>query len=269
MRSIALGFHEVIGERDRALMMRHRRNVYTLQLTRFREVLEAVGRRALPGLVWGARSLVTAAERVYLTFDDGADNAYTHVADELERCGWRGHFFVVAGWIGRRGSLNERQIRALHRRGHVIGSHSLTHPERMSALSWTDLIREWSHSCTELGAVIGEPIRVASIPGGYYHDDVASAAAACGLEVLFTSEPTAAVWRIDGCFVLGRYAVRRFTQPATVAAIAAAARVPRLLQSAAWFGSKAIKAIAGEHYYNLRRNILNHLLGSGRRATHS
>src|SRR5712672_3241375 len=59
-----------------------------------------------------------------LTFDDGGESAATRVAGLLEKYGWRGHFFVTAGQINRKGFLNSEQIRFLRKNGHVIGSHS-------------------------------------------------------------------------------------------------------------------------------------------------
>ena len=50
----------------------------------------------------------------------------------LERYGWPGYFFVATDWIGRPGFLNAAQFRELDSRGHVIGSHSCSYPERMA-----------------------------------------------------------------------------------------------------------------------------------------
>ena len=70
-----------------------------------------------------------------ITVDDGGVSYYTVVADRLERLGWRGHCFVTTDMIGQRGFLTKRQIRELDARGHIIGSHSASHPTRFSACS--------------------------------------------------------------------------------------------------------------------------------------
>jgi len=196
-----------------------------------------------------------AAQRLYFTFDDGAACAATRIAPELERYGWPGHFFVTTDWIGRPGFLTPAQIRGMHRRGHIVGSHSCSHPERMSHLSWEELTREWSHSCALLSDIIGRPVAAASLAGGYYSPLVARAAAACGIKVLFTSEPTTARWNVDGCLVLGRYTVRRSTPARTVAAIAAGAMLPRFEQALAWAAKKAVKRVTGTHYDALRKRM--------------
>ena len=178
---------------------------------------------------------------MFVTFDDGGISAFTTVADILEEAGWRGHFFVTASYIGRRSFLNVDQIRELHRRGHVIGSHSLRHPARISRLSWEKLIEEWSASVQILSDILGEQVRVASVPGGFYSKKVAQAAAQSGIEVLFTSEPTASSRVVDGCLVLGRYVIQRWTRPETAAAIAAGNLAPRLRQMIYWNAKKALK----------------------------
>lgn len=194
---------------------------------------------------------------VVLTFDDGARSAYTAAARELESFGWLGHFFITTDWIGRPGFLEPHQIRELHRRGHLIGSHSRTHPERMSELKWELLVGEWRASCAELGDILGEPVTVASVPGGYSSRKVARAAAAAGVKVLFTSEPTATASLLDGCLVLGRYSVRRGTPASVVGNIAAGASWPRFQQAALWSAKGIAKRIAGERYVTLRRFLLN------------
>src|SRR5207237_9514197 len=108
----------------------------------------------------------------------------------------------------------------LRRRGHVIGSHSCSHPARISHCTDLDLAREWCESVRVLTDVIGEPVTAGSVPGGFHSHRVARAAAAAGIRYLFTSEPTASVRMVDRCAILGRYYLRRGMQPATSAAFA-------------------------------------------------
>jgi peptidoglycan/xylan/chitin deacetylase (PgdA/CDA1 family) len=194
---------------------------------------------------------------VFLTFDDGALSSYTLVAPALEQYRWRGHFFVTTDWIGREGFLDRRQIRELHRAGHVIGSHTCSHPERMSALSWDQLMREWSVSIAILSDLVGERVRVASVAAGYYSSKVAKAAAAAGIEVLFTSEPRTTCWTVGGCLVLGRYSIQRHTPPANSAALVTGRLAPRWRQWVQWELRKLPKSIAGEAYLPLRRFLLS------------
>lgn len=197
---------------------------------------------------------------VFLTFDDGELGAYTYVADELEQYGWRGHFFITTDWIGRTGFLNRQQIRELRSRGHVIGSHSCSHPARMSHLGSDELMREWSKSCAILSDILGEQVRVASVPDGYYSRSVGKAAAATGIEVLFTSEATAATSVLDGCLILGRYFIQMHTPPAVSGAIAAGQIWPRWWQTVLWKAKKPVKALTGESYLAIRRYLISQFL---------
>jgi peptidoglycan/xylan/chitin deacetylase (PgdA/CDA1 family) len=197
---------------------------------------------------------------VFLTFDDGEIGAYTCVADELEQYGWRGHFFITTDWIGRAGFLDIAQIRELRSRGHVIGSHSCSHPERMSHLTWKGLMKEWSQSRSILSDLLGEEVKVASVPNGFYSRKVGKAAAAAGIEVLFTSEATASTWMLDGCLILGRYFIQIHTPPVVSGAIAAGQIWPRWRESAIWEAKKVVKMLAGESYLTIRRHLISELL---------
>jgi peptidoglycan/xylan/chitin deacetylase (PgdA/CDA1 family) len=191
-----------------------------------------------------------------LTFDDGGLSAHTYVADLLEALGWRGHFFVTTDWIGKRGFLNASHIRDLQRRGHLIGSHSCSHPARMSHCIPEDLYREWKDSVSALSQILGEPVTIASVPGGYYARNVAQAAAEAGIRTLFTSEPEISVWLVNGCRVLGRYTIQRGITAATAAAIAAGKILPRYRQFIYWNLKKTAKIAGGTKWLRMRKWLL-------------
>src|SRR5690606_32876618 len=135
-----------------------------------------------------------------------------------------------------------------HRRGHVIGSHSASHPERMSWLAPVGQYEEWRRSLERLGSIIGAPVRVASVPNGFYSPAVARSASAAGIQVLFTSEPTVKAAQVDSCLVLGRYSVQARTPAAAAAALLGRSPVDRLKQSYSWTVKKVAKSLAGESY---------------------
>jgi peptidoglycan/xylan/chitin deacetylase (PgdA/CDA1 family) len=168
---------------------------------------------------------------IYLTFDDGGVSAYETVAAMLEQYTWHGYFFITTDWIGRPGFLNADQILELDRRRHVVGSHSCSHPTRMARLSGDQILEEWKRSTERLAEIVGHPVKVASVPGGYYSRKVAEAAAQTGIKTLFTSEPTTRVQVVGGSRVLGRYAVERGMGPEWSAGFAAGKVGPRLRQA--------------------------------------
>jgi peptidoglycan/xylan/chitin deacetylase (PgdA/CDA1 family) len=231
---------------------------YKLGRRQFREQLRAIaGARGDAPIV--APELIRPARReripFMLTFDDGGVSAYTDIAVELEKLGWRGHFFIPTELIGRPSFLSREQIRDLHGRGHLIGSHSHTHPVRMAVCGAAELLDEWTISTEVLSELIGEGVTTASVPGGYYARSVAKAAAVAGIEALFTSEPTARCRRVDGCLVIGRYAVQQWTSPAAAAGLASGALVPRLTQQVLWQSKKAAKTLGGGQYLKLRAAV--------------
>lgn len=189
-----------------------------------------------------------------LTFDDGGASMLD-VAAELGRRGWRGHFFVTTGLIGEPGFLDAEGVRELRRLGHAVGSHSSSHPERMSALAEERLLAEWRTSVDLLSELLGEQITTASVPGGYYAPRVAAAAERAGIAVLCTSEPVRTTRRVGGCLVVGRLSVRRSTTPADVAAAVAGKRSPWLRQYAGWNLRKPVKALLGDRYRSLRARL--------------
>jgi len=144
-----------------------------------------------------------------LTVDDGGRSYHTVVADQLEARGWRGHAFVSTDFIGQNGFLTAAQLRELDARGHVIGSHSASHPARFSACRREEMRGEWSRSRRVLEDLLGHAVTSASLPGGYFSDAVAQTAAEAGVHVLFTSEPVTHTHAEKECLVVGRFAVRR------------------------------------------------------------
>ena len=191
-----------------------------------------------------------------LSFDDGGESAVTRIAGLLEKYGWRGHFFVTAGQIGRNGFLNPEQIRFLRKQGHVIGSHSFSHPVRMSHCSTEELTDEWNRSIKILSDIVGEPVDTASVPGGYYSNRVGATAAAAGVRVLFNSEPTTAVHAVLGCLVVGRYNIFRGMPPGVSGDLVSDHSEARTRQWLYWNFKKIAKSVAGRPYLAARQWLL-------------
>jgi peptidoglycan/xylan/chitin deacetylase (PgdA/CDA1 family) len=191
-----------------------------------------------------------------LTFDDGGESAATCIAELLEKYAWRGHFFVTSGQISKKGFLNPEQIRRLRKNGHMIGSHSFSHPTRMSHCSREQLTGEWSISVKILSDILGEHVDSASVPGGYYSKRVAETAAASGIRVLFNSEPTTKIHSVCGCLVVGRYNIFRGMPPGLSGDLVSAHSKGRSRQWLYWNLKKIAKRIAGRPYLAARQVLL-------------
>jgi hypothetical protein len=205
-----------------------------------------------------APSLVTsgAADGWMLTFDDGGSSALEEIAPALERYGWRGHFFMTTGRIGAPGFLDVPGLRALAERGHIIGSHSVTHPLVMSACSPRQLRQEWRASAMMLADHLGAAPTVASIPGGAYSDAIAEAAEEAGITRLFTSEPVPGTWRVGGVTCFGRYTLWRGMKPETAAGFATGQGLWPIRQRVGWEAKKLAKTVLGPRYQAIRRAVL-------------
>jgi peptidoglycan/xylan/chitin deacetylase (PgdA/CDA1 family) len=221
---------------------------YKLPLTAF-EVLLARLAAAMPSpAVAAGDPAARKDEAVLITFDDGGLAYHAYIADRLEALGWRGHCFMPTAMIGRTGFLDRRQLRDLHARGHGIGSHSVTHPTRFSACSWRQMVEEWSVSRRALEDILGAPVVTASVPGGYYATPVAEAASACGIELLFTSEPRRRVRRVGACDVLGRYTIRDGCPPGRPPALVNGRPGALGREWAVWNAKKVVKSVLGGWY---------------------
>lgn len=126
-------------------------NHYKISEALFKEHLEALSGLALS---W--------------TFDDGGVSVFNIIAPLLEKYGLRGHFFIVTNCIGLEGFLSKEQILELYNRGHIIGSHSSSHPEIFIKLTTEEKKKEWLESIRCLSSIIGSEITEVSIPNGYF-----------------------------------------------------------------------------------------------------
>ena len=226
---------------------------YKLHWADFEEHLNAISGvlKSAPVTVTKALGEVAQEPRLLLSFDDGGISSL-RIADCLKRLGWVAHFFISTDYIGKPGFLTAGDILELSRQGHVIGSHSCSHPRRMSSCSWEQLVREWKQSADILAQIMGQPTTIASVPGGNYSQRVGWAAAEAGISVLFTSEPTTRLRTSGGCRVLGRYGIVRGMSAATAANLAAGRFFPCLQQSIAWKSKMFLKSVTGSYYDRFR-----------------
>lgn len=197
-----------------------------------------------------------ARDACLITFDDGGASSLD-AARRLDRHGMAGHFLITATRVGTPGLVTAADLRALVAGGHVVGSHSHTHPPDISRLAADALAAEWRDSVALLSDLIGSPVDVASVPGGFHSTRVACAAAAAGIRYLFTSEPTIAVEQVGGSLVLGRYALQHGVTPAQVADLATGRSIARARQWLMWNLKKPAKRFAGPAYRSLRRRAFS------------
>lgn len=121
------------------------------------------------------------ARAVALTFDDGYQNFLEHAWPVLRRYGFPATLYVISDWLGRQTDwfradpgrplaqlLSADEVRALHRQGVVIGSHSATHP-RLAMLTEDAQCAELARSKAQIEALLDAPVRHLCYPFGSFN----------------------------------------------------------------------------------------------------
>lgn len=259
MRATTLLYHDVVPDSRWSLsgFEGADADVYKMDCTDFRRHLEAV-RAHLRGQMTTSTALLATrpSSPVMITFDDGGVSAATHIAGMLEEFGWRGHFLVTGARIGTRGFVDAAQIRELDQRGHIVGSHSWSHPTRMALCSRAQLDDEWSRSVHCLSDILGKPVTVASVPGGFYSREVAASASAAGIRLLFNSEPVTSLYRVEECLVVGRYSAQRAHPPQWAADIVSGNSGLAAREYLFWNVKKVAKLVLGGAWLKARKALL-------------
>ena len=194
----------------------------------------------------------------FISFDDGGSCFLNPIADILERFGWVGVFFNSTDYIGTPGFLTRAEVKELADRGHVIGSHSCSHPLKITNCSYIELLAEWSQSKKVLESIIGKEVTTASIPGGFLSKDVEKSAAESGYLSLFTSEPQKKIYSVDGCMILGRYSIAQGVTTKNAVRLANKSfSLYQVWQYAFWNVKKFAKKYCGTFYARFRLKVLS------------
>ena len=239
MQPVSLLFHDVfVSDPHESGFNSPAADRYKLSAREFESQLFSLSRRSSRAAKADAR----------LTFDDGGVSFYTIVADRLEARGLHGYCFVTTDYIGTAGFLDAAQIRELDRRGHVIGTHSASHPTRFSALTREEMRREWSVSRRKLEDLLGHAVTTGSVPGGYFSKDVGRAAADAGLFLVFNSEPVRSARAIGRCTIAGRFVIRAGAPPDLARRLVQGAPWARSKEWAVWNAKGVVKPLLGSSY---------------------
>jgi len=153
--------------------------------------------------------LIRKKVSINFTFDDGGSSFYFVIADLLEEFGFRGIFFISTAYIGTPGFLSINQLVELHRRGHLIGSHSHSHYTDLTVLDREVIYNDWKVSVDLLERWLGDRVTIASIPNGHSSRKVLKAARDSGILKLYDSKPTTTIRKFEGMEVHGRFALRK------------------------------------------------------------
>jgi len=248
--SVALLYHDIVPdeEADQSGVNTEWSWRYKLPPDRFRSHLQVIDDSE-----FSPTTIDDPGEQcVYLTFDDGGASATT-AAELLEEFGFRGHFFVITDRIGDPNYLSWDEIGDLVNRGHVVGSHTVTHADLVNATPAkrrTELIDSRAVLQDRLG--VGDAV---SIPLGQYNGAVFDAVADAGYEYTFTSEPE----RLpsDGSGRIGRWSVRHYTTAEEIRKILYANPAYYVRVAGRWKSLRAIKSVVGrDRFVRIRDAII-------------
>lgn len=215
----AFGYHDVTDVPTDSGFQRNRALPFKLSTRHFQEHLDRIAEASLTPALVTEVDLAGPGRHLFLTFDDGGKSAL-RVGEELCRRGWLGHFFISTGLIGRRTFLDHGELRELRSCGHIVGSHSHTHPDIYRELDWERMVVEWRQSADVLAQLLGEGCLSGAVPGGEISRAVLRSAATAGLRYLFTSEPWLRPRIVGGCWILGRCCVKTSTTAEEIAELA-------------------------------------------------
>ncbi len=126
-----------------------------------------------------------------ITFDDGHISNFEFALPILQSRGLKAHFFITAGWTGKRvGYMGWPELRTLHQGGQLIGAHGWTHT-LLTHCNVNELQTELGNARLTLEDKLGTSITTMSLPGGRYNRRVITACQEAGYTEIYTSIPRA------------------------------------------------------------------------------
>ena len=249
---IGLLLHDVTDDFSSSGFQQPTAQRYKHSIAQFVQYLDDVESTGLPVVTPESTESDAGKPVVTFTFDDGGASAPI-AAELLEQRGWRGVFFVTTDLLNRRGFMTDLQVRDLRSRGHLIGSHSCSHPDVFRSLSRYQMADEWIRSRDVLQQLLGEPIRTASIPGGDCNSATIEEASAAGLTQIFTSEQMTHSWSQGGAACFGRMMMLDNTSRETLMRWLTHPTVGILPERALRFTKSHVKKLMGPLYLSLVR----------------
>jgi|LauGreDrversion4_2_1035121.scaffolds.fasta_scaffold55535_1 peptidoglycan/xylan/chitin deacetylase (PgdA/CDA1 family) len=183
------------------------------------------------------------SNKVRITQDDGGGSSLL-LANFLSNLGIRCTFFIATDYIGKPGFLTSSEIRWLRSLGHMIGSHSHSHPNPFCLLDARQLDYEVQKSQQILEDTLMEKIEKFAIPGGESRSDTFKALSdpKYALREVYTSIPhRGVIERISNTEFHGRFCIERDQSPR---------KILRVIEGNGWRINKLIYLVS-----RLRREI--------------
>jgi peptidoglycan/xylan/chitin deacetylase (PgdA/CDA1 family) len=149
---------------------------------------------------------------VRLSFDDGNASDVDVALPALAERGMKAHFFVVAGRLGRPGSIDSEGVRELSAQHMTVGTHGMNH-RSWRGLSDHDRRVELIDARKAIAEASGATVDTAALPLGEYDHRVLAALRELQYRFVYSSDPRRA--RV-GAWLQPRYTVRAGDTPRSI-----------------------------------------------------
>jgi peptidoglycan/xylan/chitin deacetylase (PgdA/CDA1 family) len=189
MNYLILLYHEVTDFPERAKQIRKMSPADSLLTKQFEEQMAFLSDRPNTKVVTSDDIFAEAqdsSQKVVLTFDDGLIGNYLFAFNILEKYGYKATFFVTVNNISRNRYMSWDQLGALHKNGHLIQSHTMTHP-MLGECDESLITYELETSKKIIEDKIGAPVKYLSLPFGSSNERVIAVAKQLGYQGIFTS----------------------------------------------------------------------------------
>ena len=182
-------YHEVTDFPERAKKIRKMGPADSLLVRQFEEQMALISERPNTKVV-AADDVFSGAEnnfrKIVFTFDDGFIGNYLFAFDILERHGFKATFFITVDNISKERYMSWEQLSILYKNGHLIQSHTMTHP-MLGVCDERQITYELETSKKTIEDKIGALVKYLSLPFGSFDERVIKIAKDTGYEAIFTS----------------------------------------------------------------------------------
>jgi len=207
---ITLLYHDVTDNRSDTGFQSSSAKKYSTNTADFEKHLNIITNHNNIGLFTSIDDYFNETGVVALTFDDGG-SSFVYIADTLSSFGLKGIFFICTKYIGRKNFLSKSDIEYIYNSGHVIGSHSHSHPNHFYLFNENDTFNELRLSKNILEDIIGNEVVLFSVPFGQTSKLIYQQANKVGYKIIFNSDPSLRIKKQYDMKIVGRMSITNKT----------------------------------------------------------
>lgn len=188
-RSNVLMYHEVTIDPERNKETRKIAPTYSMTVDKFQDQIEYLieNNYEVLSLLDIIKDGSDKPNKIYITFDDGLIGNYEYAFGILERFKCPATFFIKVDAVGQSRFMTWEHLRELRRHGHLIQSHTMSHP-MLETCTDKKIYEELKRSKKTIEDKIGDNVNCISLPYGSYRTRVLTIAKEIGYNAIFTSQ---------------------------------------------------------------------------------